>query len=106
MMPWWQSIHREEMGTAAKHPPKQHDGKVSAKANAAKYPRVGGITRTAEPKRQRRQSIHQGQHGKASMARGHHTHGGAQATTAATPNIRTGQTKAKIKLKHMQAQHS
>jgi hypothetical protein len=29
---------------------KQHDGKASARANAAQHPRAGGITRTAEPK--------------------------------------------------------
>jgi hypothetical protein len=80
MKPWCQSIHREETGTAVKHLPKQHDDKASARANAVKHPRAGGITRTAEPKRQWRQSIRQSQHGKASAGRGHHTHGGAQAT--------------------------
>jgi hypothetical protein len=121
MKPWWQSIHREETGTAAKHLLKQHNGKAFARANAAKHPRAGGITRSGaqatmvakHPPGPTRQSIRghgasrarrspSDNGGKTSTGRGHHAHGGAQATTAATPYIRTGQTKAKIKPKHTQ----
>jgi len=72
--------------TAAKHPPRPTQQSIRSQ---------GGITCTAEPKRQRRQSIREDQHSRATAGRGQHAHGGAQAMTAATPDIRTRQSKAR-----------